>query len=104
MTDLRQRMLLEMQARNLAAGTQRSYIHHVEGFARFFQTPPDRLGLDQVLQYQVYLLAQRKVSPETVNGSLRRSAFSFASPSAGSGAKPTSPGRGGDASCLSHWP
>lgn len=68
MTELRQRMLLEMQARNLTAGTQRSYIHHVTGFARFFHTPPDRLGLDHVLQYQVYLLSQRKVSPETVNG------------------------------------
>ena len=68
MTELRQRMLLEMQARNLAAGTQRSYIHYVEGFARFFGTPPDRLGLDHVLQYQVYLLAQRKLSPESVSG------------------------------------
>ena len=68
MTELRQRMLLEMQARNLAAGTQRSYIHYVEGFARFFGKPPDQLNLDHVLQYQVYLLAQRKLSPESVSG------------------------------------
>ncbi len=103
MTDLRQRMLLEMQARNLTAGTQRSYIHYVEGFARFFDTPPDRLDLDHVLQYQVYLLAQRKLSPESVSGFASAIRFSTASFWAGLTAKASFPGLAAAVSCRSRW-
>ena len=41
MTPLRQRMIEDMQLRNFATTTQRSYIHYVADFARFFnRTPP----------------------------------------------------------------
>jgi hypothetical protein len=38
MTPLRRRMLEDMQLRNFSAGTQRSCIHYVAEFARFYNT------------------------------------------------------------------
>ena len=67
MTPLRQRMIEDMQLRNLAARTQKNYIAHVAGFAKYFGTSPDELDIEAVRQYQLYLLNQRKLSPESVN-------------------------------------
>lgn len=67
MTPLRQRMIDDMQLRNLAARTQKNYIAHVAGFAKYFGKSPDELDIEAVRQYQLYLLNQRKLSPEAVN-------------------------------------
>ena len=67
MTPLRQRMVDDMQLRNLAPGTQKNYIAHVAGFAKYFGKSPDELDIEAVRQYQLYLLQQRKLSPESVN-------------------------------------
>ena len=58
MTPLRKRMIEDMQLRNLAPETQRGYLHHITGLARFYQTSPEHLNLEDLRQYQVYL-AQR---------------------------------------------
>jgi site-specific recombinase XerD len=60
-------MLEDMQLRNLTPETQRNYIHHVAGFARYFGKSPELLDLEAVRQYQLYLLNERKLSPETIN-------------------------------------
>ena len=52
MTHLRKAMLEELQRRNLSAITTRIYLHSVEEFAQYFKTPPDRLGLEHIRQYQ----------------------------------------------------
>ena len=44
MTQLRKMMLEELQRRNYARHTTRSYIRAVEDFARHFNCSPDRLG------------------------------------------------------------
>ena len=67
MTPLRQRMIDDMQLRNLAASTQRQYIAYVAGFAKYFGKSPEYLDLEAVRQYQLYLLNERKLSPESVN-------------------------------------
>jgi integrase len=60
-------MIEDMQLRNLCPETQRNYIHHVAGFARYFKQSPEQLDLEAVRQYQLYLLNERKLSPETIN-------------------------------------
>ena len=67
MTPLRQRMLEDMRLRNLSAETQRSYIHYVAGFASHFGLSPEKLGLDDIRSYQLFLVEQRQLSPESIN-------------------------------------
>ena len=55
---LRHRMIEDMTVRNLSPATQRSYIHAVSKFSRFFGSSPDRLDLEDVRQFQVYLVSQ----------------------------------------------
>ena len=67
MTPLRQRMLQDLQLRNFSAGTQRSYIHYIAQFAAYFGQSPDRLGLDDVRNYQLHLIEQKQLSPQSIN-------------------------------------
>jgi integrase/recombinase XerD len=67
MTPLRQRMIEDMQLRNFAPATQRSYIHYVAGFAKYFHRSPEKLDLEAVRQYQLYLTQGCKLSPQSVN-------------------------------------
>ena len=66
MTQLKRKMLDELQRRNYAQNTVRTYIKAVEEFARFFGKPPDQLGPEQIRNYQVHLFRDRKLAPGTV--------------------------------------
>ncbi len=66
MTHLRKMMLDELQRRNYAQNTTRSYIRTVEDFARRFNRPPDRLGPRHVREYQAELFLKRKLSSGSV--------------------------------------
>jgi len=66
MTHLRLRMLEELQRRNYAENTIRSYLGAVEDFARYFNTPPDQLGAEHLRQYHLYLIQERKLATQTV--------------------------------------
>lgn len=55
---LRRRMLEDMTVRNLSPATQRSYVHAVAKFSRYFGRSPDRLGLEDVRAFQVHLVAK----------------------------------------------
>ncbi len=58
MSPLRRRMIEDMTIRNLSPATQRSYIHAVAKFSRYFGRSPDRLGLEDVRAFQVHLVSQ----------------------------------------------
>ena len=59
MTHLRKMMLEELQGRNYAETTISSYIRIVEDLSRRFQRPPDRLGPQQILEYQLDTIFQQ---------------------------------------------
>ena len=67
MKPLRQRMIEDMQLRNLTPETQRSYVHYVAEYARYFNLSPELLDAEAIHQYLLYLLNERKLSPESVN-------------------------------------
>jgi integrase/recombinase XerD len=67
MTPLRQRMTEDMEIRNLSPHTIKGYLFHVSRFAKHFNQSPDLLGIDEIRQYQVYLLRERKVATTTLN-------------------------------------
>lgn len=67
MTQLRQRMLEDMQIRNLSKVTQKRYLARVAAFAKYFKRSPEQLGPEEIRRYQVYLLKDRKLSSRTLN-------------------------------------
>jgi integrase/recombinase XerD len=67
MTPLKQRFVEDLQLHGLATTTQRSYLHYVTEFSRFYNMSPAKLDLEAIRQYELYLLNERKLSPESVN-------------------------------------
>ena len=51
-----QRMVGDMQLRNLADATIDAYTYHVDKFCRFFGKPADQLGPEEIREYQLYHL------------------------------------------------
>ena len=66
MTPLRQRMVEDMQVRNLSALTQRAYVEHVSRFARHFGRSPALLGPEEIRAYQVYLTTEKQLAPASL--------------------------------------
>ena len=62
MTELRRRMIEELQLRNYSPHTITVYIRCVAQFAQHFRLSPDRLGLEHIREYQLFLVEQKKVS------------------------------------------
>ncbi len=54
---LRRRMIDDMTIRNMSPATQRSYLHAVTKFSRYFARSPERLDLEDVRAFQVHLVA-----------------------------------------------
>jgi len=63
MTPLRQRMLEDMQIRNLAPSTQDTYARQVARFALHFGSCPSKLGPAEIREYQLHLIKERQVAP-----------------------------------------
>jgi integrase/recombinase XerD len=80
MTPLRQRMIEDMQLRNLSAETQRAYVHYISGLAQFYRTSPERLSLEEIREYQLYLINERRLSPESVNQFVSAASFLYRGP------------------------
>ena len=66
MTQLRKRVLEELERRNYSQATTRSYVGAIHRFAAYFHRSPDQLGIPHVRQYQVHLFEEKKLAPHTV--------------------------------------
>jgi len=75
MTLLRQRMTEELQRRNYSHATIESYILAVKDFANYFGKSPVLLGTEDVRSYQLHLINQKRLAPNTVK--VRMSALRF---------------------------
>jgi integrase/recombinase XerD len=74
MTDLRKRMIEELERRNYSNNTKRAYLGAIEDLGRHFDQPADQLGPEQIREYQAYLFRERHLTANTVNqriGALR---------------------------------
>ena len=66
MTHLRKMMLDELQRRNYAQNTVRTYVRIVERFAKHFGRSPEKLAPEEIRQYQVHLFRDCHLSSGTV--------------------------------------
>jgi integrase/recombinase XerD len=62
MTQLRKRMLEELQRRNYSESTAVCYLRQITEFARYFRRSPAQLGPEEVKRFQLYLVQEKKVS------------------------------------------
>jgi integrase/recombinase XerD len=62
MSELRKRMIRDMQLRNFSPDTQRGYLRAVAGLAEYYHRSPDSIGPKEIQDYVVYLLSERKLT------------------------------------------
>jgi integrase/recombinase XerD len=74
-TPLRRRMLDELQRRNYTADTIRGYIHAVKEYAEYFGKSPELMGAEEVREFQLYMIRDKKLALGTV--ALRMGALRF---------------------------
>jgi integrase/recombinase XerD len=65
MTTLRRRMLEDLQLRGLAPKTPQCYVAAVPQLAQHYRRPPDQLSEEELRQYFLSLLNEKKVAEST---------------------------------------
>jgi len=58
-------MIRDMELRNFSPTTQRGYLRAVTGLAEYYHRSPDRISTEEIQDYVVYLLSERKVAVGT---------------------------------------
>jgi len=67
MTPLRQRMIEELRLGNYSRHTEQAYLAAVEKFANYFDKSPEKMGPEEVREYCIYLIEDRRVAWGTYN-------------------------------------
>lgn len=62
MTPLRRRMINQMALRGFSLTTRKAYLSQVSGLAQYYHRSPDQLTTDELQQYVLYLMRERKWS------------------------------------------
>jgi integrase len=68
-------MLEELQLRNYAHFTIERYLAAVRSFAKYFHRSPDQMGPEQIREYLLHMVKERKSAPNTVQ--VHRAALKF---------------------------
>jgi site-specific recombinase XerD len=66
MTPLRQRLIEEIELRGFSPHTKNCYVRWVADLARFRYASPDQITDEQVREYLLHLLHQRRLSPSSL--------------------------------------
>jgi len=66
MTPLRLRMIEDMQIRNMAPNTQRSYVGQIARFSLHFARSPDLLGPDEIRAWQIHLAQEKHLTARSI--------------------------------------
>lgn len=77
MTELRQRMIEDMQLHGLAPGTQKVYLDAVKDLAEHYRRSPEQITEEELRQFFIHLTQQRKLAASTVRVHLFAIRFLF---------------------------
>lgn len=77
MSELRQRMIEEMQLRRYAVATQEAYVHWVAELAKYYHKSPDQIEQEEVRRWFIYLTNERKLSRSSVTAALSALKFFY---------------------------
>lgn len=62
MSKLREQMVRDMELKGFSGKTRKSYIHHIEKYAKHYNLSPERLGSDDISNYLYHLLKEKGYS------------------------------------------
>ena len=77
MTPLRQQMIDALELRGCAPKTVKIYVDCIARFARHFNASPEKLGTEEVREYLLYLIHERKVAWSTYKQALAALRFLY---------------------------
>ena len=70
-TRLRDRMIAEIEVRGLKVETRKQYLDDMEKFLKFYgNRPPMKLSVEDIKAYQLYLIKEKELAPNSVNKEL----------------------------------
>ena len=77
MSELRQRMIEEMQLQSYAVATQEAYVHWVAELAKYYHKSPDQIEQEEVRRWFIHLTNERKLSRSSVTTALSALKFFY---------------------------
>ena len=77
MGKFRDQMEMEMRIRGFSKSTQKAYLNRMKDFVKYFMKSPDELGDADIIQYQAYLINERKVKYSIFNQSVSAIKFFY---------------------------
>jgi integrase/recombinase XerD len=70
MTQLREKMIREMELRNLSKNTQKSYLQAVYGLAKHYRQSPDEMTKEMIEDYLLYLKKEKGDALTTIGSAI----------------------------------
>ena len=70
MTELREKMIREMELRNLSKNTQKSYLQAVYGLAKHYKQSPDKMTKEMIEDYLLYLKKEKGQALTTIGSAI----------------------------------
>ena len=77
MTELRSRMIRDLEINGLSKPTQKAYIRHIRDLAKYHRKSPDDLSLEDLYQFQYYLKKEKNYSSSYYNQAVAAMKFLY---------------------------
>ena len=77
MTELRKKMIREMELRNLSENTQRSYLQAVYALSKYYMQSPDKLTKEMIEDYLLYLKKEKGNALTTIGSAITGMRFLY---------------------------
>ena len=77
MTKLREKMIREMDLRNMTASTQKAYLLSIKALANHYNMAPDKISYEMAEDFILYSKNKRKLAPGTLRAYVDRFSFFY---------------------------